>query len=416
MKNILILTSSGGGGLIQAAKAKEQEILKANPGARCYTIDLLKEATWFNMGHFFIYLYNSSQKKGAIGIQEKLVGCLGAAEVILWPAIFLSVHKALKEYDIDHVIDTQCLNSTSIVKAVRLYNKKNHKNVVVEKVLVDLPTNLSFHFFHSIKKLSKNDRKIFRLIALEPLCEPNQTEMQFWLKYYHLDPQQIIYEKYPIREAFKEYMTKKREGSEKTIQIRTSDDLEKESIRSCVQKSNVSFTETQEGFQFHFNPQDKIVVIILGSQPSKKGTYSYIEKWIEIFKKKDFSENVSVFVYCPLSVFDQVVSLVKKEKEFPANLTIVPMGFQKEDVIASLFFFNDWSITRSGGQTAMELMALSKGKVWIHSESPDLDPKNLPKLLKGIPAWEKGNAIYLKEKFQAGIMTPNLMDYYINTL
>jgi len=87
------------------------------------------------------------------------------------------------------------------------------------------------------------------------------------------------------------------------------------------------------------------------------------------------------------------------------------MSFQKADVIASLFHRSDVTITRSGGQTIMELIKIGKGKKFIHSESK-LDDSNFDILLKGIPFWEAGNACYLNKKDTGNLISPITLKRY----
>ena len=50
----------------------------------------------------------------------------------------------------------------------------------------------------------------------------------------------------------------------------------------------------------------------------------------------------------------------------------------------------------------MELMCVSTGKIWIHSEA-----KASQDVLKGIAGWEGASAMYLKKIKGAEILTPN---------
>jgi hypothetical protein len=84
------------------------------------------------------------------------------------------------------------------------------------------------------------------------------------------------------------------------------------------------------------------------------------------------------------------------------------MTFQVDEIIAPLFFRSDMTCTRSGGQTAMELMCVGRGKIWIHSETRKKGRVLLDAdLLKGIPGWEAGNAAYLQRFRDAKLVTPD---------
>ena len=410
-KNVLVITSSGGGGCIQLAIAKKQQILNKEPLSNVTIIDVMKKWTWFGMGRFFVFLYNTTQTFGKARIQEKLVGCQTTAELILWIFIFFYSLRTFFKNDIDRVIDTQALCSSAIIKALRIYNRKKNRSIILEKVLVDLPTYKSTHFFRNIKRLSSKDRPFIRLYTIDPLLDTPNEEM-FWQKHCKLDLSQIKKEDFYVRDAFYKYFNKKRPVDETKLFIRA--EKEKRSlIKNIISRSNVDYAETNEGFSFTIAPHDLVIVILLGSQAAQKATFNYVKNFLFCMKKKSqFNRHYHLFVFCPnkkRDVLQDVHDMVVQEEQYPSHFTIIPMLFQKEDVIASLFFRSDISITRTGGQTAMELMGVSKGKIWIHSEIKDKPFMDTKKLLKGIPAWEAGNAEYLIDKYSARIVTPSMI-------
>jgi len=81
------------------------------------------------------------------------------------------------------------------------------------------------------------------------------------------------------------------------------------------------------------------------------------------------------------------------------------MCFQSGEVIAPLYYRSDATFTRSGGLTAMELMSVAQGQIWIHSELKNAC-KSETSLAKGMPIWERGNVHYLKEMKGAKLITP----------
>jgi hypothetical protein len=86
------------------------------------------------------------------------------------------------------------------------------------------------------------------------------------------------------------------------------------------------------------------------------------------------------------------------------------LSFQNDETIASVFYRSDLTCTRSGGQTAMELMCVMQGEIWIHSEAikepGQTEALTMDQLLRGIPGWEAGNAVYLHRFRRAKIVTP----------
>ena len=107
------------------------------------------------------------------------------------------------------------------------------------------------------------------------------------------------------------------------------------------------------------------------------------------------------------SLFTKVADYIDQMDDYPRSLSIIPFSFQRDDVIAPLFYRSDLSCTRSGGQTAMELMSVCSGDMWVHSEArSDKRPLTQRELLQGIPAWEAANAVYLQKIRGAKIVTP----------
>ena len=108
------------------------------------------------------------------------------------------------------------------------------------------------------------------------------------------------------------------------------------------------------------------------------------------------------------TLFQRVVDLVTSLADYPSSLTVIPMSFQNEDVIAPLFFRSDITCTRSGGQTAMELMSVARGQIWVHSEAKkEIGTLTNEELLAGIPCWESASAAYLQQARNAKIVTPD---------
>lgn len=174
--------------------------------------------------------------------------------------------------------------------------------------------------------------------------------------------------------------------------------FEKGAIPAKVRPGEVEFT---------IEPNDRMITILLGSQPASEATYRYAKKFAAL--AKEFPKSTTyLFVFCADhkegedSLFKRVAEIAKGMKNYPKNLSIIPFSFQNEDVIASLFFRSDINCTRSGGQTAMELMCVSTGEMYIHSEA-----KKGQDLLQGIPGWESASAVYLQRVCGAKIVTPD---------
>ena len=55
-KNVLIITSSGGGGCLQLAEAKKQQVIKEDPKANVIIADVMKDWSWLKMGQLFVFI------------------------------------------------------------------------------------------------------------------------------------------------------------------------------------------------------------------------------------------------------------------------------------------------------------------------------------------------------------------------
>ncbi|MFA6118728.1 MAG: hypothetical protein WCT85_06215 [Parachlamydiales bacterium] len=409
----LIITSSGGAGLLQATKALSQKIAQENPDSNIIIQDVMIHWLKGFVGKFCISTWNSSQRKGRVKTLKALVLGLRLAEFIFWPIFFYQTLSILIKKDIDFIIDTQPLCTSAVLKAIRIFNRFFKKDLYLKKVFVDLPTVKCTHYYNNIKRLSKKDKSLIFISTIKPLLEKNQTEEDFWKKYCKISIEKVCYDSYPIRLAFHDYINKDFVLGDYGLKIKTENAQELECIKNIINKSDASYKVAGLNLEFTIKQSDFVSTILLGSQPSYDAVFAYIKNFID-FLKNNPATNKKFYFFCYCSAFkdgiiQKVWNLISNDAKYPKNLTIIPMSFQQEDVIASLFYRSVFTITRSGGQTAVELMRTSKAKFCVHSEykfSPK-EPYNENKLLKGIPAWESASASYMKEKMNASLVNPD---------
>ena len=407
-KKLLIITSSGGGGLIQSANAKEQEALAKDPNLVVVRRDVLKD--WVPFGSFCINIWNKSQKQGHVLAQILCVKGQPLGDILLYPSIFFNALYTILKEDVDQIIDTQPLGTSAIVRALNIFNRKRKKNVYIEKVLVDLPTKKATHFFRSIKKLAKNRRHLLRLTSIAPLLAEGETAEEFWQETCGLSEKEVNLEEVYVRQAFRKFKGKSRSLEPMQIKVRYKNREELSLMRESFERGPIHAHVGEHEVEFLVAPKDRMVTILLGSQPAGEATGNYVKKFAEI--AKDYPENpIHLFVFCAdhkegeQTLFKRVTEVVREIKNYPKNLSIIPFSFQKEDVIAPLFYRSDLTCTRSGGQTAMELMCVSTGEIWIHSEA-----KLGQNPIEGIPGWEAASALYLQKLCGAKILTPEIFE------
>jgi UDP-N-acetylglucosamine:LPS N-acetylglucosamine transferase len=415
-RNILILSSSGGGGLLQAAIAKEQEIQKRNPSAILSRRDMMKDWYWKSVGKFGMRKWDEAQRAGDVKTLERLIGQQKYGDVIFWPWVFYRALKTFFKEEVDHVIDTQPLGTSAILLALRIYNHRRGKNVVLEKIVVDLPTKLNTHFFRPVKMLSKRNKKQLRLVTIPPLPDHSEQSVEeFWHKHCRLSEKEVVYEYYPVRQSFRSYQEKQLEKSDFSIKAHFSNAEESRLLSEALQNGSIKTEIDEHSVEFTIAPQDRVVTLLLGSQPAYEATLGYVRQIQQTVQKMEgFKGALHLFVLCAQHRPGED-SLLKRVSELAASLGclkmhVIPLSFQPDAVIAPLFHRSDLTCTRSGGQTVMELMCTTKGEIWIHSESKKAsglkDDLTLEELLKGIPGWEAGNALYMRQFYNAKVVTP----------
>jgi hypothetical protein len=375
--------------------------------------DVMKDWMWKLIGNFFVGVWNRAQVKGSVRSQSFFGKASAVIEYFFWPHIFVCSLYTLFKEDVDRVIDTQIMGTSAIIKALRFFNRRRKKKIHLEKVLVDLPTKKATHFFFAIKALSERDKKYFKLITIPPMLEKGQTEEEFWRINCNLTKKELQYEDYYVRQSFIKYRHLERKPEIMIIKTRYRDQEEFELIEKTIKRGNCQFITVPGEIEFSISPDTLVVTLLLGSQPASNATLNYVKKFIEIARNKNSRKvPIHLFVFCAnhrskqSSLFKRVSDFIAKMADYPPSLTVIPMSFQDDDVIASLFFRSDITCTRSGGQTAMELMSVGRGKIWVHSEAKGNGDFTNEELLQGIPGWESANASYLQRVKNAEIVTP----------
>ena len=410
-EKILIITSSGGGGLLQAAKAKQQEILSRSPEAEVMVRNIMEDWIWPWLGKSFVEMYNTGQRRGNLLIQRICTWAMPAGECIFWLFSFFHCLKTLFTEKVDRVLDTQVMGTAAIIKAIRIYNFRAKKKVFLEKVIVDMPTAKATHFLGPIRKLSASDRKQIRLATIKPLLRAGETESDFWQMHCRLGLSQIHYEDLFVRSAFLKLRAKPQpDRLDLCVSYQSQEELNL--IFQSLAKGSIFYKVDKKGLKIQIDQEMRVISLLLGSQPAVQSTLRYVKNWIELARAWRQTRAI-LFVFCSKygkgesSLLRAVSDLVANSAP-PRHLTIVPLSFQNEEVVAPLFARSDITCTRSGGQTAMEVMCVLPKSIWIHSEAKKR-PYALSnqELLDGIPGWESANAAYLQQKVGARLVTPD---------
>ncbi|MBS0585888.1 MAG: hypothetical protein JSR76_06270 [Verrucomicrobia bacterium] len=410
----MILTSSGGTGHLQAAKVKRQEIEERYPGAKIIQKDLLLD--WIGpFGGYCTKLWDTAQLSGNAAALDFFGRAQKYLDFALGVPIFCAALRTFLEEEIDAVIDTQPLATKSIIKAIRYVKWRTGKEISFEKVVTDLPTKNTTHFFRPIRKLSLEDRKRMRLLTTHPLLEEGETETSFWQEQCHLSKDSICYTTFPLRKAFREYAQKdSKEKGPLSLEIKIISSYEADLLQKAIALGSLPITRTKNSIFLKIEPTDKVSLLMLGSNPHEEAILSYLDHFINEIQKRDYKNRRDLFfIFCSPKraskslLQEHILRKIETTLDYPRSLTVLPLPYQEDDVIAPLFHRSDASITRSGGLTAMEHLSVSSGQIWIHKSDP---PKTLPPFFvlgkSGMPSWERGNADYLAAKRGARLITP----------
>jgi len=403
---------------LQAAEAKKQEVLLQNPKAKIHQIDFMIDWVRWPVGPEAVRQWDKAQREGNIKKLERILNMQWLADILFWPQVLFRAFRFLKLHNITRVIDTQPVCTGAIIKAIRAYNRQTKKNISLEKVVVDLPTDLNTHYFKPIKKLSQKDKKYLKIFTVDPLLKEGESEKDFWIRNCKIDLSQIVYQKYFIRAAFLQYQNKKPALQSMLLQTGFHHELELEMTKNILANREIEVDISQTSIDYVLYLEDRVHTILLGSQPAHGATINYLEGFVRLaLKMKERKSMHYVFVFCSKhnqnskSLFKAVYDFSVKHKDFAKNLIIIPLSFQREEVVASMFYRSTSTFTRSGGQTLMELLGVTSADIFIHSEAKDFS--NQKQLMKGMFAWEGGSAEYMKKKRGAKIVTPHTFEPYM---
>ncbi len=288
-ETVLIIASSGGGGLIQTANAKEQEIRAQNPAARIIRIDLLKDWIWCGLGHGAVHLYNFAQRIGNVFLLRACSAWQPIIDPLFWLPVFMNSLRLFSEENIDRVIDTQPMGTSALLKALAIFNQRSQKKILLEKVVVDLPTPAATHFFGPVKKLSPKERALLKLVTIAPMLEPDQTDEQFWQTHCNLPIEQVQVEEPYVRQAFTKYRKRTGTRSPFSVPIRCKSDEELHLVQQCYQRGPIQDTVLNHDISFAIPPEAYVITLLLGSQPANDATLRYLE----IFRQR--AKNNGIF-------------------------------------------------------------------------------------------------------------------------
>ncbi len=464
----LILTSSGGGAHLVYAGAQKNSLLKKNISEQdIYIVDIMgvnkkianNSEPWVPSYEILYYQifsgsenvnkWDSFQKEGGMSGVAKLESLIDKqyfAEKIQASSIYSNLMKLFKQYpDIEEIIDTQALSTDTICHAVSAENERR-KNlnsqaplIKVRKIISEFLTEKTVHYLDSLSRITVEQAKFLTVeVVNKPLINADESEEHFKKrkKIYHINFKIVPPYVRPL------FLDSKSYKDPEILYLRTEADDSfvssiKEPLTEQAYVENLLESEAhQENRHFKITKQanDKFAMIVLGSQ-SSSSILRYVDQYIEqvIRSKLDDKGRQMLFIAAGKNdgstetVYAKLREHLDRKREelnmagisWPKTAKIIPLSFQDEKAMASMFQNVDQLIIRTGGATSIEAEVTQelnpKRRVYIHSEAsvdmPELFPKEhfdacYDSLLKGTIRWEGGNGQYLMQDIDACLTSP----------
>lgn len=385
---ILGIYSSGGSAHERAMDELSKEILNI------YKVNVLSSNCTYLpfIGKFCAWAWNQSQKNGNVSLQILLGKLLHVAEKLFALPTYITIYQLLlrKEKKLPKkIVATAPIFLAAICRAVLNANahSKNDKIESIDLHMIEPPTDDALYYFETIKNLAKKEKSLIQVFAEHPLQEDIEkagSEENYWREKTGLEFQQIVFDP-PVKKVFKEDVLP-------------------------VPGENVSLF--LEGYKesFEVAAQDRVGLIMLGGIPTSDAILKYVQTAIKLAKEHPTQKDLSrrfLFVACgkkEFRLYDQVVELMTNQ-DIPSYLKIIPFLNQP---VEKIFGRADFSITRTGGMTSLEILKLKRRKqdnklVLLHAQLNNPNHFEFSKtkdsqeflIKKGIPLWEGGNARYL---------------------
>ncbi|OGN62315.1 MAG: hypothetical protein A3F09_04570 [Chlamydiae bacterium RIFCSPHIGHO2_12_FULL_49_11] len=401
----VILTLHAGSGHLQAAAAYRQKILETFPSATIVECDPLKE--WLGwIGNGFTQSWNSAQRCAKPLWLAICVLCRPVLERVTLPFFFVHAAFLIYRHRPEAIYDTQILATRSIIWALKLFHTTHGRKIAYYKILTDFPTPVSTHFLSPIRSLSKGQKNYLTLITTKPFTVLSETEQDFWEKRWKLPLSHISYLELPIRSVFQ------KQGI--PVQDRISLEMPPghEETLPILKKQHIPFTLSEREIIIPAPQGAKIITLTLGTHANVPILKGYIDLFIKHYLDKPL---YLLLLYGHAKNCRYLFPFLHDtiDKSPGASIKLIPVPFQNAASLSLLYAQSHAIITRASGITSMELFMQTSGNIWIHfDESPIMKTSLMRRLLpKGMPVWERGNALYLRKHKKARMLSFRLFSH-----
>lgn len=454
---LLVVTSSGGGGHLVAARNLQQKLLEWLEGGyetvaaqlqehrplltpeayRLATaalsavqngppavemLDIMDSPCTSLDGHGYIPLggfmsesWNKLQSSGDIKGLRRLVSLQPLTQLVFGQQCRKFIQSVVEAKKLGYRLPPKRLISTQPLLVRSLL--EGYMDRGVDLYMTDLPTEEAVHFFGALDSLPKDKVSNLFLHTLAPMRGGEEVLQNMS----GLPGRQIMLEKFmPIEDSFIRPGGLPSPGQAVAIRLKAQIPLEEEFLDGTGPVTNPVILDAE----------DQVVLVMLGSQPTVDAMLKYAMESLKL--PVPTGSRRYIFLACgrPTTaaykqLYADMVALISSS---PANGTIlVPFTGQRA---AELLGRADVTITRSGGLTAGELLALQhrgdKKQFLLHVEPVGDEAKTralaaLPDTvgdadafrlaathacLLGMVPWEAGNALYLQQVVGAKLVEP----------
>lgn len=468
---VLIATSSGGGGHLTAARnlaamyghalrhelAEARESLESNRNSMApesydklenlmkhverrpvalETVDLMESPctnllgkAGISMGNMMSGKWNNAQRAGNMEKLRALVGQQWLMQPLFGRQCTSYFKRIFAGKVFPHTggptttISTQPLLLQSIGEAIGGLERTSAdgSSMFVNVHMTDLPTPVAVHFFEPMRHIAEHSPKVADRIILHTVA-PASGGVPWLEEQTSLKPWQIKIEKFmPVTDDFTRGDGLPRPGTEVALRLKAQ--LPEEEV----------FLGGVYGV-YKVASEDKVVLIMLGSQPTASAMTDYQAqaKLLEAQAEKGqgltwvFLATGSPKTASYKTLYEELVvdatQFNDDQVKLGRKMRLIPFTGQPA---APILGRADVSVTRSGGMTCGELLALaSRGdnrRTLLHVEVPPGTPESPPAgeeerlqwegavLEGGMVPWEAGNARFLMETLGAEVATADIL-------
>lgn len=383
------------------------------------------------MGGLMKETWDVAQQSGDVARLKYLFQNEGAVDKIFYSQCLSYIYNALETGDLgaqkqldqigppSRLISTEPMLLPSISEAVEMVMKEGSALSTVDLYMTDLPSEgsqLPFEFWDGIKRMLTLHPERSRFLVVHTVA-PISGGAAAIARNCGLDVSQVVIERFlPVNPGFYEGgMPRPRTATEIILKAQ----LPQEEAFLGGPSRSLAISEN-----------DVVVLAMLGSQPTVKAMHTYLEQ-AKLLRQPPPGSMRYIFLACGphqkpsyrdlyIALAAKATAMNKDQEMRGLRLRFVPFTGQPAQVIEARA---EVTVTRSGGMTAGELLALDArgdGKqVFLHIEQgPGVPPKppccdmrareawEHQALDAGMMTWEAENAKYLISKVGAQLVTP----------